>query len=127
VSVGKCDPAEQLDKGRGVLCYLIHMGTKHGTRIYRYSGHVWCKCRYGAVTLEIVRWVSWRRRTEVAVHQHQTCSWLMLMKWCGQTDMYCWRSYCWRSASHRIVWVVVNILAVKVCSRWVLILLFGQH
>jgi hypothetical protein len=25
------------------------------------------------------------------------------------------------------VWDVVNVLAVKVCSRWVLILLFGQH
>lgn len=42
--------------GQGKRCALIHVNTTHGTHIYRYFGHVWCKCWYGAMTLKIVKW-----------------------------------------------------------------------
>jgi len=50
VSVGKCDPAEQLDKGRGVLCYLIYTWAQNMG-----PASIDTLAVYGAVTLEIVR------------------------------------------------------------------------
>jgi len=57
--------------------------------------------------------VSWMR-SDLAVHQHQTCISLTTMKWCGQTDVYHWSSWqlSWHLSSHNPVSGMMSMKAI---------------
>jgi hypothetical protein len=88
-----------------------------------HCGCVLCRCDIRPTSVELVSWcckcqVSWMR-SEVVVHQHQTCISMITMKWCSQTDVYHWS---WELAlilSQISVWDVVHKRYHRVCSRWV--------
>ena len=74
---GNC--TKKMDKGRGTVCYLIPVGTKHRTHNIRrqIEQRVWCRCDVHTTSVEVVRWKSWTK-TEVTIchhHGHEWCGW----------------------------------------------------
>jgi len=114
------DPVERVDKGRGAQCYEVHVGIK--TQEPCTSVYTVAVCGADVISVQQVSsWccdfangqVSWMR-SEVALHQHQTCI-SMMTKWCWQTCIV-EALESWHSSSHIPLSGMMSMNAIAECA-----------